>query len=106
MSLWNGAGDEIQRWGEVRVGWVDPNHVVAPMRRHAAQGPFRKIAVRVDDANTRAALDQSSDQGLQQGGLAHARLAEDMNVSREGIRVEVARDFDAPVGEPLAEMNA
>lgn len=71
---------DVQADGELQVGRVEVHEVVGPLRRDVVQDLIREVAVRVDEADAVPEGDVLHDHVMQEGRLAAARLADDVDV--------------------------
>ena len=99
-----GLGEQIEPDGVIEVARMKIDRLLGPLRRDVQQQILRQIAMRVDEADAVALLDELEDQVAQERGLPGARLADDVSVVAGISQVEAKRLLTAP-GLPHADVK-
>ena len=81
-------GKQIEGDGMLAVGQVEEAHLVAAGRRYQRQALVGQRAVRIDQQQAIAAGDVLADHRPQQGGLAHAGLAENGDLAQALMQLQ------------------
>lgn len=101
-----GARERIKRDGVIAVAGIEHDHVVRPFLRCERDDGFREVAVRIDQTDAVARAHVLGDHVLDQGRLAHAGLAHDVEAAavfeRQADGSSVVAESDVPeYGAPL-----
>ena len=78
--IWLHTTDDIQSDGEFKVARIEIHQMVGTLRRNVVQQFLGQIAVRVNDANAMSKCDVLQNQIAEQGRLAGACFADDVEV--------------------------
>lgn len=102
--FWRGLGEQIEPDGVIEVARVKIDRLLGPLRRDVQEQILRQIAMRVDETDAVALLDELEDEIAQQRGLPGTRLADDVGVVAGISQVEAKRLLAAP-GLPHADVK-
>lgn len=94
--FWRGLGEQIEPDGVIEVARMKIDRMLGPLRRDVQEQILREIAMRVDEADAVALLDELEDEIAQERGLPGARLADDVGVVACISQVEAKRLLAAP----------
>ena len=78
----------VQPEGEVRVGGIEEDDIVAPVAWHEVEEALGEVAVRVEQGAARARVHLGDEEAFEERGLPRARLPEQVHVAREIARAD------------------
>ena len=100
-----GLGEQIEPDGVIEVARMKIDRLLGSLRRDVQQQILREIAMRVDEADAMALLDELEDQIAQERGLPGTRFADDVGVVAGIAQLKTERRFTAAPRLPHADVK-
>ena len=103
--LGRGLGEQIEPDGVIEVARVEIDRLLGTHGRDVIEQFLRQIAVRVDEADAMALLDELEDEVAQERRLPGTRLADDVGVVAGIAQLKTERRFTAAPRLPHADVK-